>query len=603
MAKNQYMNRNEIPLHLTWDLEKIYSTPEIWEKDLTALDKLLTAFTAFRGRLHESAAVLNSALEAMDALERLLEKLYTYAHLRHDEDTGNSENLARESRIAAKASEISAECAWFEPEILAIDDEIMQQMLSMEVLQFYKPSIEELLRAKKHTLSAAEERIMGALSDVLGAPDDIYEILTDADLQFPEVKNENGKKLQLTHGNYRKLMEANCRKTRKRAFKAMFKSYQSIINSCAATLDNTVKRHVISARLRNYSSSLEQALFADELPGALYTGLIDSVHKYIPAMTEYLQLRQKQLKLKKLDMFDLYNPLQNADEHVYSYEEAQNMVLEAFAVMGEEYVKTVKRAFDERWVDVMECRRKRSGAYSSGCYDTAPYLLLNYNGTLNDVFTLAHELGHSLHSYFSNQTQDYHYANYCIFAAEIASTTNELLLHNYLMKKYAGDHAMQITLLVHLIDEVRACIYRQTMFAEFELEIHQLQENGTPLTADLLNERYYQLNNRYYGGAIPEADKLIQYEWARIPHFYYNFYVFKYATGLSAAMQFAANILSGDQDLLQRYYGFLKAGDSKNVLEILRDAGVDFLNGNVVENALEKFGSMVAQLQEAMKNV
>ena len=298
-------------------------------------------------------------------------------------------------------------------------------------------------------------------------------------------------------------------------------------------------------------------------------------------------------------MYDLYTPLAKRNEHVYTYEEAQEMVLKAFEVMGEEYVATVKRAFAERWVDVMECRRKRSGAYSSGCYDTVPYLLLNFNGTLNDVFTLAHELGHSMHSYFSHKHQEYHYASYPIFAAEIASTTNELLLHDYLMKKYADDPAMQSTLLVHLIDEVRACIYRQTMFAEFELDIHELREKDVPLTADLLCENYYKLNDKYYGGAV-KADELIKYEWARIPHFYYNFYVFKYATGLSAAMKFAANILSGDATLKEKYYSFLKAGDSKNVLEILKDAGVDFINYPVVDDALKDFGKLVKQLKKVL---
>ena len=379
----------------------------------------------------------------------------------------------------------------------------------------------------------------------------------------------------------------------------MFSSYRNIINTCAATLDATVRRHVVSARLRNYPGTLEKALFADELPSELYTGLIKSVHNHIAELTDYLKFRRSKLKLKKLDMYDLYCPLVPVSEKIYTYDEAKTLVLEAFAVMGKEYTDVVKRAFDERWVDVMECRRKRSGAYSSGCYDTAPYLLLNFNGTLSDVFTLAHELGHSLHSYFSHKHQQYHYANYPIFAAEIASTTNELLLHDHLMKKYADDKEMRSILLVHLIDEIRACIYRQTMFAEFELDIHRLQEKDVPLTADLLNQRYYKLNELYYGGAV-KADELIQYEWARIPHFYYNYYVFKYATGLSAAMKFASNILSGDPVLRDKYYSFLKAGDSKNVLEILADAGVDFLNTPVVEDALKGFGKLVQQPKEEL---
>ena len=498
-----------------------------------------------------------------------------------------------------KAAAISADCAWFEPELLAVDDEKMNSMLNEKALEFYKPSIEELLRAKKHTLSEKEERILGALSDVLSAPAEVYESLTDADMRFPSIRRGGKDKIELTHGNYIKFLENPDRKVRKNAFKAMFTTYKNVINSCASTMDATVKKHVVSARLRNYPSALDKALFADELPRKLYTSLIESVHRHIPELTEYLKFRRKKLKLKSLDMYDLFAPLSKRDEHVYTYEEAQQMVLEAFSVMGEEYVSVVRRAFTERWVDVMECRRKRSGAYSSGCYDTAPYLLLNFNGTLNSVFTLAHELGHSMHSYFSHKHQEYHYANYPIFAAEIASTTNELLLHNYLMKKYADDPAMQSTLLVHLIDEVRACIYRQTMFAEFELDIHDLREKDVPLTADLLCENYYKLNDKYYGGAI-NANELIKYEWARIPHFYYNFYVFKYATGLSAAMKFASNILSGDEELKNKYYSFLKAGDSRNVLDILRSAGVDFLNSPVVDDALVEFGKLVKQLKKVM---
>ena len=599
MSKKELQLRKDIPVELTWDLTLIYRDNDEWENDFAALDGLVEKFNAFQGRLSESAAVLNNAISAMDDMERKLEKLYTYAHLKHDEDTAEPLAKSLENRASGKAAAISAACAWFEPELLAIDDEKISAMLNEDVLAFYKPSIEELLRAKKHTLSEKEERILGALSDVLSAPEDIYESLTDADMRFPTIKRENKDKVELTCGNYIKFLESPDRKVRKRAFKAMFGSYEKIINSCASTMDATVKKHVVSARLRNYPSALDKALFADELPRELYTNLIASVHRHIPELTDYLKFRAKKLKLKKLDMFDLYTPLVKRDEHVYTYAEAQKMVLEAFAVMGEEYVSVVRRAFDERWVDVMECRRKRSGAYSSGCYDTAPYLLLNFNGTLNDVFTLAHELGHSMHSYFSHKHQQYHYASYPIFAAEIASTTNELLLHDYLMKKYAGDPAMQSTLLVHLIDEVRACIYRQTMFAEFELDIHDLREKDIPLTADLLCENYYNLNDRYYGGAV-NADELIKYEWARIPHFYYNFYVFKYATGLSAAMKFAANILSGDAELKDKYYSFLKAGDSRNVLDILRSAGVDFINSPVVDDALEEFGKLVKQLKKVL---
>ncbi len=599
MNRSKVLERREIPEALTWNLNMLYASDAEWERDFKALDALVAAANAFRGRLAESAQTLFDAIKALDALERKLDKLYTFAHLRHDENTAEAAARSREARARAKASEITAACAWFDPEIMAVPDAAMQTLLAAPELKFYKPSLEELLRAKPHTLGESEERLLGMLSDVLSSSGEIYETLTDSDMRFPVVRNASGKKVELTHGNYRVFQESRERKVRKKSFEAMFESYARIANTCAATLDGTVREHVKSARIRHHGSALAAALFDDELPESLYTNLIEAVHHNIPALTAYLKLRRKTLKLKKLDMYDLFNPLVDVPVRRFTYEEAQQLVLAAFEVMGGEYVDTVKRAFKERWVDVMECRGKRSGAYSSGCYDSVPYLLLNFNGTLNDVFTLAHELGHSMHSYFSNRAQDFHYANYSIFAAEIASTTNELLLHEYLMKHSADDRNLQVSLLAHLADEIRATVYRQTMFAEFELEIHRSVEKDAPLTAELLNDRYYRLNDLYYGGEI-QADKLIQYEWARIPHFYYDFYVFKYATGMSAAMKFAQNLRSGDAALRDRYFGFLKAGDSRPVLDILRDAGVDFSSPRVISEGLSDFATVVKELKKRL---
>ncbi len=591
--------RRDIPEKMTWDLSLLYPDAGQWDADFGRLAELTAAFTAYRGRLAESPAVLEAALKALDELERLLDKLYTFAHLRHDENTVDGDARARERRVRGKAAEITAACAWFEPEIMAVDDAAMGRLLESPELAFYRTSLEELLRSKPHTLSETEERLLGNLSDILGAPDDIYETLTDADMRFGTVRNETGRKVELTHGNYLGLLESPERKVRRKAFRTMFSGYAGIVNTCAATLDGTVRRHVKSARLRHYDSALHAALFDDELPESLYTNLIAAVHEHIPALTAYLKLRKRVLKLDRLDMYDLFNPLLPAPRRRFSFDEARELVLKAFAVMGGEYVATVKRAFDERWIDVMECRGKRSGAYSSGCYDSAPYLLLNYQGTLNDVFTLAHELGHSMHSYCSNHHQQYHYANYSIFVAEVASITNELLLHDYLMK-HCDDHKLEAALLAHLANEIRATIFRQTMFAEFELEIHRAVEADRTLTAAVLNETYRKLNDVYYGGAI-KADKLIQYEWARIPHFYYNFYVFKYATGMSAALKFSRGILSGDAAAIERYFGFLKAGDSKPVLEIMGDAGVDLADKQVISDALSDFAAVIGKLEKALK--
>ena len=587
--------RRELPEELTWDLSLMYADDDAWQKDFAALDPLLAAFTVFRGRLAESPALLRQALEALDALERKLDKVYTFAHLRHDENTADGAARARERAVRAKASDITAACAWFEPEIMAVGDAEMQTLLNAPELAFYKPSLEELRRAKPHTLSEVEERLLGTLSDLLTAPDDIYETLTDADMRFGKVADEHGERVELSHGNYIGFLESTDRKVRRRAFRAMFAGYRSIINTCSATLDGTVQRHVRKARLRHYPGALQAALFADELPEELYTNLIAAVHEAIPALTDYLRLRARCLKLKNPDMYDLFTPICPAPVAHYTFAEARDLVLDALQVMGEEYVRTAQRAFTERWIDVPECRGKRSGAYSGGCYDSAPYLLLNFHGTLNDVFTLAHELGHSMHSFFSHKHQEYHYANYSIFVAEVASITNEMLLLKHLLRQ-SHDPVLRASLLAHQANEIRTTIFRQTMFAEFELDIHRAAEQGKVLTADFLNEHYYRLNQFYYGGAI-QADRLIQYEWARIPHFYYNFYVFKYATGMAAALKFARNILSGDAELKRRYFGFLCAGDSKPVLEIMRDAGVDLARKEAVSDSLREFGEVTAELE------
>ena len=590
--------RRELPEELTWDLSLMYDGDDAWQKDFAALDALLAEFTAFRGRLAESPALLRQALAALDTLERKLDKVYTFAHLRNDENTADGAARARERSVRSKASEITAACAWFEPELMAVDDARMRELLDAPELAFYKPSLEELLRTKPHTLSEVEERLLGNLSDLLGAPDDLYETLTDADLRFGKIRDEHGEPAELSHGSYIGFLESGDRSVRHRAFRAMYHGYENIINTCAAALDGAVQRHVRTARLRHYGSALQAALFDDELPEELYTNLIAAVHEAIPALTSYLELRRRRLGLRKLDMYDLFNPICSAPVKHYTFAEARDLVLEALQVMGEEYLDAARRAFRERWIDVPECRGKRSGAYSGGCYDSAPYLLLNFHGTLNDVFTLAHELGHSMHSFFSHKHQEYHYANYSIFVAEVASITNEMLLLKHLLRR-SDDPVLRASLLAHQANEIRTTVFRQTMFAEFELDIHRAAEKGEVLTADFLNGHYYKLNALYHGGAI-RADKLIRYEWARIPHFYYDFYVFKYATGMAAALKFARNILSGDAELKRRYFGFLCAGDSKPVLEIMRDAGVDLARKEVICDALREFGEVTAELEKLL---
>ncbi len=590
---------NELPINETWNLELLYADIATWEKDFNKIDGLSTEFNRYRGRLHESPETMLRAFEASDALQRMAEKVYCYAHLKADENTAHSENRARVGRIESKFAAISGETAWFEPEFMAIDDAKIQQFANSKTLAFYRKSIDELLRERAHVLSEKEERLLGLSSDAMGSASKVFSTLNNADLTFPKITDENQKKKELTHGNYINFMENGNRLVRKRAFNAMFDTYKKYRNTMAATLDGTVKRHVFHAKIRNYPSSLEASLFSDNVPVAVYNNLIQAVHEKLPHLHRYLKVRQKALKIRKMDMYDLYNPLVPDYRMEVSFEQAAEWVKGALKPLGEEYQNILNQAFEQRWIDIKECKGKRSGAYSSGCYDSVPYILLNFNNTLNDVFTLAHELGHSMHSYYSNHAQNYHYANYSIFVAEVASTTNELLLHEHLMKQN-NDTEWHTYLLSHLADGIRGTIYRQTMFAEFEKHIHEAGEKSITLTADQLSADYYKLNNDYFGAVI-KANRRVEMEWARIPHFYYNFYVYKYATGMSAAAQLSQNILSGDATKLRAYLGFLKAGDSKDVLDIMKDAGVDLTTPAPVHAALDKFNDIVTELETKLK--
>ena len=583
---------------MTWDLEALYPDAAAWERDFARIPELAEKFASFRGRLHESPAVLKAAIEAGDAFDRLSEKVYSYAHLRSDEDTTVNANRSRVDRVRGKFAELAPLETWFDPEIMAIPEERMNAFLADPELAFYRRSLEELLRERPHTLSEPEERLLGSLSDVMGSSDRTFEMLNDADLDFGKVKDEKGRSVALTHGNYRRFLESGDRATRRRAFRRLYKCYGKLRNTFASTLDATVKRHAASAKIRHYGSSLAAALSGDNVPESVYRNLIAAVHDGFAPFYDYMKLRREVMGLAKLDMFDMYNPLLPDCRREYPFDEAERLVKAALAPLGEEYGRDLSRAFTQRWIDVPARKGKRSGAYSGGCYDSFPYVLLNYDSTLNDVFTLAHELGHSMHSFYSNAAQEYHYADYEIFVAEVASTTNEILLFEHLLEN-ASDAGFRAFLLGHLADEIRGTIYRQTMFAEFELEMHEASEKGIPLSADWLSDRYYELNKLYSGPEV-KPDKLISLEWARIPHFYYDFYVYKYATGMSAALKLAENLRSGDPAKREAYFGFLRAGDSKDVLDIMRDAGVDLSTPAPVRDALAYFSRVVGRLRREL---
>lgn len=584
--------RQELSENVCWDLTPLYRDSSDWENDFKKLDTLLARFQTFKGHLADSAATLRDAFIAGDELGLLGEQLAVYAHLKHDENTADSTNNARQDRISAKGAEIAGETAWFDPELMAIPREQFDAYLNAPELAFYKRTLEETERERAHTLSEPEERILGMGADALSTAGKVYGVLHDADMRFAKFKDRDGRMVELTNGNLRKYQEDTDRNVRKRSFTTCYAAYKSLANTYAAILDGTVKTGVLEAKLRGYPSARAMALHDDNIPLSVYDNLIDTVHAALPGLYRYFKVRADLLGLKKLRMYDLTCPLVPDAEESFPWEKGVALVQEALKPLGEEYCSALKHAFSDRWIDIYECRGKRSGAYSSGSFRTPPYVLLNYSGNLDSVFTLAHELGHSMHSYYSDRAQEYHYAGYRIFAAEVASTTNELLLYRHLMAN-ASDPKTKAHLLTYLLDTIRGTAFRQTMFAEFERDIYRWSEEGEPLTEQALSDHYFKLNKFYHGPAV-NTDKVIRYEWARIPHFHYGFYVYKYATGISAAAALSRDILNGKTD---RYMGFLKAGDSKDVIDILKDAGVDFNTPAPVEACMQLFNDAVTELE------
>ena len=590
-------NRSQVAPELSWDLEKLYANADEWEKEFVTLEGLLEKFLAYKGRLSESAQTLFDAYKASDDFEIVLDRLYTYAHLKSDEDTADSVNKSRLDRISEKAAVFSSQCAWFSPELSAMDEERFESFRNDPVLAFYKRSLDNEARYRPHILSAPEEKILARSGNVLNTASSVFSAFNDADLRFPSIKTSDGKKVEVTHGNYITLMQSPDRKVRKSAFKSLYKVYHSFRNTLASTLYANTKKNILSAELRRMESARSASLFSDNIPLSVYDSLIDAVHDKIGYLHKYMKIRSRELGLKKLDMYDMYNPLIPECDLSVSWPDAVKYVKEALAPLGEEYGRIAEKAFAERWMDVDENRGKRSGAYSGGCYGSMPYILMTFKGNLSSVSTLAHELGHSIHSYLSHANQPYHYAYYKIFVAEVASTTNEILLHEYLMKNASSDK-VKAYLLNQLLDEARATLYRQTMFAEFERSIYDNAAKGVPLTADKLEEIYFDLNKFYHGKEV-KPDRLIASEWSRIPHFYRSFYVYKYATGFSAAVALSRNILAGNTE---PYLSFLKAGGSKDVLDIMKDAGVDFTTKEPVISALEYFNDRLEAFDHILKN-
>ena len=587
--------RSDVPEALTWDLSPLYAAPEAWEADFARLDEAAAPVLAMQGKL-DSAAAVARLLAAETALDRLLERLHTYAHLRHDEDTAHDGNQAREARIRARYAELAAECAWITPELLAHPEEEIRGWMEAPELKDCRRTLLKVLRNKPHVLSTAEETLLARAGEVLAASEQTYSLLTNADMTFPDIPGPGGEALPLTEGTYRTHLEHPERSVRKAAFETLLGGYGKLQNTLASTLSATVKEHVFMAQARHFPSAQEAALFDDQVPAAVYDGLIAATHAALPLFHRYLDLRKRALGLPDLDMYDLYAPLVPACARTVPMDEARAWVQEACRPLGAEYGAALDTAFSARWIDWPENKGKRSGAYSSGCYDSPPYLLLNHHDRLDDAFTLAHELGHSLHTWLANRSQPHRTAHYPIFLAEIASTVNELLLTHHLLAQ-PGDPAFRAHLLNHLCDSFKGTVFRQTMFAEFERDLHRWEEEGQPLTAEFLGGKYYELNQTYYGSGLA-ANPAIALEWCRIPHFYFNFYVYKYATSFCAALVFARRLRAGEG--VDAYLGLLRAGGSRDPLDAVAVAGVDLRDAGVLREAFADFGAVLAELETAL---
>lgn len=592
--------RNEVPVEETWNLDSIFASEEEWEKEFTEIKQLLPKISEFQGKLTASAENLYEAFTLIDEISKRLGKLFVYAQMRSDEDTSNSKNQGLKDRAVGLATQMSTLSAYVVPELLTVSEEHLKQLIDEHKgLQVYAHKIDKINRQRPHVLSQQEEAILAQASEVMRTPSNTFNVLNNADLKFPVIQDEEGNNVEVTHGRYIQFLESKDRNVRKAAFHAMYSTYEKFINTFASTLSGAVKKNNFYASVRKYKDAREAALHPNNIPVSVYDSLVETINQHLHLLHRYVKVRKQLLRVDELHMYDLYVPLIDHVDMKFTYSEAKNIILEAFQPLGEEYVNTVKEGFENRWIDVHETVGKRSGAYSSGTYGTMPYILMNWQNNVDNLFTLAHELGHSMHSYYTWKHQPYPYANYSIFVAEVASTCNEALLNDYLIKR-AKDKNEKLFLINHFLDSFRGTVFRQTMFAEFEQLIHEKAAEGIPLTPELLTEEYYKLNEKYFGAQDIHIDKEIGYEWARIPHFYYNFYVYQYATGYSAAAALAKQILEEGEKAVERYLDFLKAGSSDYPIEVLKKAGVDMTTKEPIENALKLFEEHLSMLEELL---
>ena len=593
--------RNEIEEKYTWDLSTIFPTDEAFEAELAQVSEEVKKAAGLAGHLLDSADSLLTTTEVQLDLMRRIEKLYSYAHMKNDQDTRVAKYQEYQAKGMTLYSDFGQSFAFYEPEFMAITEEQYQAFLAEQsALQLYQHYFDKLLKKKAHILTQREEELLAGAGEIFGAAGETFSILDNADIVFPMVHDEDGNEVQLSHGNYITLVESKNREVRKEAYEALYSVYEQYQHTYAKTLQTNVKVHNYNAKVRKFSSAREAALSADFIPESVYDSLVSAVNKHLPLLQRYIALRAKILGISDLKMYDMYTPLSETD-YKFTYEEALAKSEEVLAILGEDYLSRVKTAFSERWIDVHENQGKRSGAYSGGSYDTNAFMLLNWQDTLDNLFTLVHETGHSMHSSYTRETQPYVYGDYSIFLAEIASTTNENILTEKLLEEVEDD-ATRFAILNHFLDGFRGTVFRQTQFAEFEHAIHKADQEGQVLTSEFLNELYADLNEKYYG-LKKEDNPQIQYEWARIPHFYYDYYVFQYSTGFAAASALAEKIVHGSQEDKDKYLDYLKAGNSDYPLNVIKKAGVDmekedYLNAAfaVFERRLDEFEALVKKL-------
>lgn len=592
----QLPKRSELATELTWDVSKIFATDEAFDQAFAELSEEVKGAEKIKGTLADGAEAFLGAIEFVLDIYRKLETLYVYSHLKNDQDTANTTYQALHARAGSLLAQASEAVSWFEPEVLSLTDEqIWGYFAEKTELEVYRHFVANMTDNRAHVLSEAEEAILAGASEIFDASSSTFSILNNADLQFPIVENEKGEKVQLSHGVYGQLLENTDRSVREAAFKGLYGVYEQFRNTFASTLSSHVKVHNYRAKVRKYSSAREAALSNNHIPEAVYDTLLDVVDKNLPLLHRYVALRKKLLNVDTLHMYDLYTPVLGDAPIRYTYEEAKAKAIAALQPLGEEYMAVVEEAFNKRWIDVVENQGKRSGAYSSGAYDTAPYILMNWHDSLDQLYTLVHEMGHSVHSYFTRSNQPYVYGDYSIFLAEIASTTNENILTEYLLETET-DPKVRAYILNHYLDGFKGTIFRQTQFAEFEHFIHTEDAKGTPLTSEYLSDYYADLNAKYYGDSVAR-DPEIATEWSRIPHFYYNYYVYQYSTGFSAASALANKIVNKEEGALDKYLNYLKSGSSDFPIEVMKKAGVDMTKSAYIEDAMKVFEARLDELE------